>query len=363
MSQPESGPSSTPFQTSEFVDRLEKMNPEEQKLAFEALTSRTQKKKVNQEIASREAARKAAATTTAEESEDEEVVFTPAPTAPGTSEKGKEKQISKEEISETEMQDMWSKIDILDVSTIDPEALRVFEYEGFNPDMILRTLLMGKKRNNVTQSSFLSDILIMCGMAIIKGTVNERNFKKMKKQGQDEFVRLESTYGLVRGGGRNLDAEKVNVSRIAATFPGKVLQLLQAKKVTPREYYGPMKSSSLPAVIRHQALAACIPRNLPEQTRNYFLGLITAFSVDQSIVISAAKKPDVEKLLLDQGNFIRVAHSGKYPPEAIRVTIFRQYDWTSMFDDLQTCAKALKKADDTFILIDKAQFRSDINSL
>jgi len=230
------------FDAVAFVNTLDGKTPDEQKEAFEKLSSNTQKKKVRSEMAARAAARALAEKSGVpddDETASEPVEFAPLPTTQAGSSKGKQ-PVGKgkdDEVEEGDLKDMWNKVDLFDVTTIDPESLRIFEYEGFNPDLVLKTLMEGMKRNKISQASFLRDIMIMCGMAVIKGTVNDKNYKKMKKAGQDEFMRLESLYGLVRGGGKNMAAEKVTIARIAATFPGKILQLLQTKRVQPREYH------------------------------------------------------------------------------------------------------------------------------
>lgn len=279
----------------------------------------------------------------------------PAPSIP--------KLVPSDKVSDSDLISMWSEIDALDVSSIDRESLRIFEYQGFNPDEILKSLIIAQRKNKISGDQFKTDILTLCAISIIKGSINDHNFGKISKEGQDAIVKLENSYGIKRGSGRGMNSSVVTVSRIAATFPGIVIQLLRDNKVSARKFIGPLKSQTLPAVMRHQAFAAVIPVTLREKTRNFLLSLITAFSVDQSINISPNKKekPDVEGLFKLQENFIQVSADNFYPPESIRVKIFKSVILD--YDDLLTCARSIGKFINDIIIPSKDEFMSDISQL
>nr|QEU56216.1 nucleocapsid [Citrus virus A] len=265
-------------------------------------------------------------------------------------------------VTDAQLAAMWTEIDNIDVSTFDRESTKVFDYQGFNPDEVLRSLIINQRKNKVSAADFKSDILLMCSLAIIKGSINEHNFKKLSTEGQSTVIRLEKTYGIKRGSGRSEPANVVTISRIGATFPGKIIQLLVENKASSRKFMGPFKSHTLPQFIRHQGFAAVIPTTLAESTRMFLLDIVTAYSVDQSISISPNKKdkPDLASLYEKQRGFIQTTADNKYPSEIVRKKIFT----TIMidYDSLLTTARALLKVIPDFTIVTKENFVSDINS-
>jgi hypothetical protein len=205
--------------------------------------------------------------------------------------------------------------------------------------------------------------LTLCAISIIKGSINNNNIKKISDEGQQEISRLETTYGIKRGSGRKEKPEIVTISRIGATFPGKIIQLICAGKVQGRTFVGPFSSSSLPSFMRHQAFAAVIPKSLKQKTRDFLLSLVTAFSVDQSIQINPNKKEktDPATIFMSQSNFVSVTHNSLYPPEHTKITIFKTM--TFSYDDLMPVARRIAAVVGDLIIPSMAEFNSDIAML
>ncbi|UZA34089.1 nucleocapsid protein [Edgeworthia chrysantha mosaic-associated virus] len=264
------------------------------------------------------------------------------------------------EITDVEISTMWTIVDAADVNSMDQEFLRIFEYQGFNPRKIFAALYAAKKKNQVSDASFVTDILTLCSISIIKGSVNSNNIKKISEEGQQEIARLETLYGIKRGSGRKEKPEVVTISRIGATFPGKIIQLICAGKVEGRTFIGPFSSSSLPVFMRHQAFAAVIPRSLRQKSRDFLLGLITAFSVDQSLQINPNKKEKQDPVILfaTQSNFISVTHNGQYPPEHTKIAIFKTL--IINYEDLLPTSRKIASIMGEFSIPSKDEFRSEL---
>nr|UZN45215.1 nucleocapsid protein [Citrus concave gum-associated virus] len=265
-------------------------------------------------------------------------------------------------ISDIQLAEMWQEIDLMDVTSIDSESLKVFDHQGFKPNEILKSLMVQARKNKVSKEDFKTDILMMCAISIIKGSINEHNFKKLSTEGQTEVQRLEKTYGIKRGSGRSEPANVVTISRIGATFPGKIIQLFLAGKVTARKFIGPFKSHTLPQYVRHQAFSAVIPSSLNDRTKMYLLDIITAFSVDQSICISPNKKekPDLSNLFEKQRAFVQTTSDAEYPPEIVRKKIFSTI--LLDYDQLLPTARAIVKVFPEFVIVSKESFNADINA-
>jgi len=267
-----------------------------------------------------------------------------------------------EEINEHMVNAMWDSLDKYDVATIDAESLRIFEFEGFNPSAILRSLMIAKKQHGVSQDDFMTDIITLCGLAILKGNINSKNLPKMKAKGQEAFKVLQRRYTINISSSKGKSSDFLTVARVAAAFPGKIIQLLQSGKVSPREYMGPLRSNTLPAGIRHQAMAACIPRGLAQEVKTFLLGLIVAFSVDQTMVVTTVGKPTLPDCIKSQFGFINVAHNGTHPSDKVRREIFKSFNWSSMYSQLITTASTFKIHYPDFVIIEEAQYISQINS-
>jgi len=299
------------------------------------------------------------------DSDDEEVERGADGQNPETSGSGEFKSSGDEgkkpmEVTDAILNEMWNEIDIMDVSSVDPEALRVFEYQGFNPDAVLRSLLTAVRTNNIDKEQFKNDILVLCAIAVIKGSVNDHNVKKVSDEGQKTMSVLEQRYGIKRGSGRGEKPHVLTVSRIAAAFPGKVVQLIQEGKVSAKKFMGPFKTYTLPPVLRHQSFPAVVPSGLNERTKTFLLSLSIAFSVDQSINITPDKKtkPDLPALFETQRNFIYLTADGPHPKDSVRVSIFKTIILD--YDSLLTCARATAGIISDFKIISKEDFNTDI---
>jgi hypothetical protein len=292
--------------------------------------------------------------------------MTPSTTTRGS--KGKERDVSPADsaidVSEQELREMWIDVDeinFLDIEDLE-EIVKTFEYQGFNPDAILKSMIKRMKIAKLTKPQFLKDVSILCALAIIKGSITDRNITKMSDKGKMTYEDLEKRYGISRGGGKGKAAEVVTVARIAAAFPGTVLRLIQEGKVPSRTFVSDFRTHKLPGVLRHQALAACTPKDLPERSRNFVLGIVTAFSVDQSKVISNSKS-DVSTLVDRQQQFTLTAHNGIYPPDKIRTTIFKAFKWSTLFVDILPIANHIKSKWSDFDVVTKEEFLSDLAKL
>lgn len=266
------------------------------------------------------------------------------------------------DVSEKDMLDMWKLIDEHDVTLLDPEVVEAFKYQGFNPDAILKSLMKSKKTAKIDNSEFLRDITTLCALAVIKGSITDKNIKKMSDKGKTQYDLLEKRYGITRGGGRGKPAEVVTVARIAAAFPGKVVQLLQTQKVPGRDFVGEFQTHKLPGVLKHQALAACVPKDLAERSREFLLDLITVFSVDQTRTISRTKDSAMD-LIDRQKQFTNVSHGGAYPPEPMRKMIIKGFNWNDIFILINPVATHVKGKWNDFHMVTQQQFMEDINKL
>lgn len=314
--------------------------PDEQKAEVyaesrEALT-KTQFKKLQNLI--KEAAEKAEA----EDTEGFTNVATPeASTAPPNPRKGKEKE-EVAAVQDAEVERFWAELDGMDaLSLIDEQVIKDFQYVGFNPNEVLRSILSMGKQAKKTPDQIKKDIATMATMAIMKGSITDHNLKKMSDEGKRTYQIYETTYGLRRGGSKNVDPKVVTIARVGAAFPGAIMSILLQKGNLAKQFTGPFGSKSLPAYLRHQAAAACIPETLAEPVKSYLLGLVIAHTADQTKNLSKSKdKP--EELYERQENFVNQTHSSSYPTEPVRKQIFKQMSLIADFEKLKVVSDRIR---------------------
>ncbi|KAF3573735.1 hypothetical protein F2Q69_00062910 [Brassica cretica] len=259
-------------------------------------------------------------------------------------------------LSDDRLSELWDEIDNYDLSGIDADAFKIFEYQGFNPSMMLNSIKVAADERNIDKDTMMMDIIYMCVVAAIKGSVNDHNISRMGQAAVARIQMLEERYNVKRGGGRGEPPHVVTFSRVASSFPGKIMQLLDQKKIPARDFIGPMKSNALPAVMRHQAFAAVIPSSLKERVREFLLTLATAFSVDQSYCIRADKKVKfvIEEVFERQRNFIQITANAKYPKEQVRIGMFKQLQLEH--DSLTDCARAVQSKFPDFRILSREKF-------
>lgn len=287
-----------------------------------------------------------------EESEEEEV-----------KPKKKAKASGSGDVSDADLARIWTMVDEIDLDgLITPEIIKDFQYSGFNPDAILKSLIKKKKEKGVSNTQFMADISTLVLIAIMKGSVTDGNLKKLSDGGKRRYSSLEETYGLKRNGAKGKSGDVVTISRIAATFPGVVVKTISEYPDTARAFSGSFKTDKLPSFMRHQAMAACIPKSLDDKTKEFILSLIIAFSVDQTKSISKTKE-SYGDLFSKQKNFTMVSHNGAYPPDKVRKEIFSNLEWKNGYPKMKEVFDIVKKTVTDLESVDVDHFTSTIGEV
>jgi hypothetical protein len=266
-------------------------------------------------------------------------------------------------ISEKSLELFWTELEGLDIATlISEDVIKDFEYQGFNPDKLLKTIMskgLGKGKN---KSDIHKDIVDMVTIAVIKGSITDANLKKMSDQGKKSYQKYEDDYGLQRGGSKGKDPSHITVARVAAAMPGLVMKVLQKKPALSKQFAGPFGTTSLPYYLRHQSAAACIPSNLESRTKDFLLGLITAFTADQTKALSK-NKSGAEELYDTQVNFVMTTHTSVHPGDAIRLEIFKKFSIENDYPKLAAVAAKVKKIKSDFVVVTAEHLSEDISKL
>jgi hypothetical protein len=283
---------------------------------------------------------------------------------PSPKRKGKGKETGpKIEVTEKELDEVWASIEAEDTSEYDPESAAVFDYQGFSASTVLTQVMIRGKKAGLERKVILKDISLMCAAAHKKGSINDKNYQKMKKSGQAEYDRLAGIYGLVKGGAKGMPPETLTISRIGPTFSAKITRLILDSKLPGKSFTGPFKSSTLHSVMQSQFFVSVVPTSLPGRSSDFLVGLCRAYSADQTLALVQGKKPSNEEVWDKQLNFIELTRTSDHPSDEARKAMCAKIPWPDVYDKSDRCVAAIKKVDNTFVAPTKTEFLGDVSKV
>jgi hypothetical protein len=263
-------------------------------------------------------------------------------------------------VSEADLNSFWKELESqTGDDLVNESVIQDFQYIGFDPNLILKTIISRGRAAEKGRAEIMSDIAQLCTIAIIKGSITDTNLKKMSDSGKRSYGVLKASYGLKENGSRGVDPDVVTVARVGAAFPGSMMKILLKKPDLAKKFSGPFGSKILPSYLRHQSAAACIPETLENNAREFLLALVTAYTSDQSKVISKTKDTALE-IYEKQENFVLQTHSSHYPTIDIRKTIFSSWSLIADYDKLKTVSDSIVKAGKAITLISKEDLQKSI---
>jgi hypothetical protein len=266
-------------------------------------------------------------------------------------------------VTEKALEQLWGEIERMDVSSlVDDQVIQDYEYKGFNANELLRTVLEKGLNAGRAMGDLQQDLINMVTIAVIKGSVTDKNLEKMSDQGKFSYKTLEDRYGLQKGGSQGKAANHVTIARIAAALPGVVLQVLKKKPILAKKFTGPFKTTGLPYYLRHQASAACIPNSLPDRTKNFLLGIITAYTSDQSKALSKTKDGPAE-LFERQLQFVTTTNGSEHPSEISRKKLFLEFTLTTDYEKLSAVGANIKRSVEGFEVPSQSQISEDMSKV
>lgn len=268
-----------------------------------------------------------------------------------------------QDITADELERFWNELEKLDPTTLlEEDVLDAFKYIGFNPDLVLQTFMARGKAAGKDSSTMKKDLVKVVTIAIIKGSITDNNLQKTSDTGKVIYRELKDTYKFVTGGAKGKDSKVLTVARVAAAVPGLITQVLVKKPKFAKTFAGPFGSKSLPPYLRHQAAAACIPEAAPERLKDFLLGLITAFTADQTKNLSSTKS-SAEELYDLQQNFVQTTFDSNHPKEETRKKIFQSFSLSGDYLKLQAVGQKIKKVKSDFAVLTQSELDDDLSKM
>jgi hypothetical protein len=246
------------------------------------------------------------------------------------------------------IENFWEELEKMDPTTLlSDSVMDAFKYIGYDPDVVLREFLHRGKAGGKGNEEIKQDMVDIITIAIIKGSVTEKNLKKTSDAGKVVYKNLQTVYQLETGGAKGKDSTHLTAARVAAAVPGMVTQVLIKRPEFAKSFIGPFGSKNLPPYLRHQAAAACIPDSTSPKLKEYLLALITAFTADQTKIL-AKSKDSSEDLFDAQLNYVQTTFGAKHPTELLRQKIFSSFSLSNDFEKIKLVADRIKKVKSDF---------------
>jgi hypothetical protein len=249
-----------------------------------------------------------------------------------------------------------------DIEALKAEEFDQFQYQGFDPMRIVQSLLKIKTDKKIDDNDFKNDVIRMIGIAIIKGSITDKNLVKMSETGQNSVASLISKYGVEKNGGKGKASSVITFPRVMATFPDVSVRL--AGVIGAKEFTGPLLSSRLPTCLKVQVFPAIIPRALSAETKKMLLTASLCYSIDQSIQISQIKEPNLKQLAADQAKFTMIGHQSPVPSSTVRIATFNGLSLKDNYAEIKSVLEDyIKQIDPSFIIPTKETYESQLKAI
>jgi hypothetical protein len=245
-----------------------------------------------------------------------------------------------------------------DVASLKAEMFDAFQYQGFDPLRIVKTLFECKTAGSVDDKTFSEDVFKMVAIGMIKGSVNTNNIDKMSDEGKKGVLELNEKYKIKMGGGKGQPSNVVTYPRVMATFPDIAVRMTAVIGGKPFNG-GPMLSTRLPQFMQVQVFPAVLPRNLNDDVKRMLLTASLCYSIDQSIQISQIKEPDLKQLASTQGNFVMVGHQSPVPGSDVRKSVYNGLNIADHWADIRAVLQDYRaKVDSEFNVMSDSDFKA-----
>lgn len=259
-------------------------------------------------------------------------------------------------------------------SSIDITIFSIFNFQGFDPDAIIRKLMVLQAYHGTDDDDLKRDIMMMIAANIYMGNLSGKALGRRSSQGRDEVDYLSSKYQVRIGStSTGIPSDIVTFPRVAGTFP--VLACRMADRLPSKDVTGQaFKSLAVPKLMRMNSFSALCKEPLGLRTRLFLLKSVAAYSCDLSILFEKGriqkqkKKPkedkevvDVKEIAASQWTFIWVASESKTPSIEICRKAFLDFNVSSFYAKLLPVAENYNKImDDPTDLPTKDQYEKDI---
>lgn len=278
------------------------------------------------------------------------------------------------EVSKEQITDLVGKTTEVTISSIDVTIFSIFEYQGFDPEAIIRKLVLLKEHYNLSSDDMKAQIMYMIAANIYMGNLSGKALSRRAQEGRDMIDDLCTKYE-IRAGTTNtgLPSDVLTFPRIAGSFP--VLSCKMAEVLPTKDHVGKAFASvNVPKFMRMNAFAALCDREINMRSRVFLLKGVAAYSCDQSIVYEEGRrkkmklsgddlKVDPTFVAAEQWTFIWNASETKMPEADVKRSALLAFNVVSKYSLLLPVIVNYNKImSDTTAVPSEKEFQDDITA-
>jgi len=292
----------------------------------------------------------------------------------------KELQRLLQEVTSDEITNLVNSVISLKTSDISVSLYSIFEFQGFNPEMIQCKLIVlcryhkykdtqtAEEDQVLDAKDFLSmrdDIMYMVAANIYMGNLSGKALGRRSQEGRDKITELSEKYMIEYGSTQSsLNADTITFPRISATFPDLAVKM--ASKLPSKDFpTGDFHSSDIPKFMRITAFASMASPLLPDRTRNLLKLAVACYSSDQTMVFERGKKrsPTPVSAFGMQWTYIEAASNSPVPSEDVKRDILLEFSVADQYSTIFPIVTGLQTLiNNNLELPTKEQFESDLGT-
>nr|QYF49544.1 MAG: coat protein [Jiangsu sediment phenui-like virus] len=227
------------------------------------------------------------------------------------------------DVLDTDVTKIISLVEGITQGDILPIEYGIFDYQGFNPETVIRVMKVYQDHYHDPSAVLLSDIRFAVAATLYMGNLQAKSLSRRSMQGAQKINYLILKYDIRIGSqGAGLPPTVLTFPRIAAAVP--LLAVRMACRIPPKVAEHNFLSSKVPACMRLMPFAALCSRFMGEELRTVLLQVCNAHGSDMAIayVVGEQKKKKVPKIeynavqiARDQWSYIEVVSNSPVPSE------------------------------------------------
>lgn len=292
-----------------------------------------------------------------------------------------EKALSKamEDISSVEILAFVTLLEATTTDKIDVSIFILFEFQGFDPNAIIRKLITinkhyreTKKDSTQTLSVLKEDVMFMIAANLYMGNLQKKSLSRRSAVGRMKVQELVVKYAMKIGTtGAGIASDIITFPRVCNSFP--VLACRMASVLPSKDFLtGDFKTRYLPKFMRIPAFGCFLHGSLENRTRKFLQQAVCAYSCDQTMTIHSGeqkkkknKKDIVIMTALDafgmQWDFITVTSDSPVPKLEMKKAMLTEFRVESLYETLHPIVKTFRLlTGDSEDLLTKGDYESDI---
>lgn len=257
----------------------------------------------------------------------------------------KEIMAKMDEVSDSDVMTLVGETESVASSSISAATFAMFEFQGFDPRMVVKKIIVMARAHNLSPEDIKKDIMFMVAANIYMGNLSGKALLRRSSAGVELIDDLSAKYSVQTGTtGTGLPSDALTFPRIANSFP--VLTCKAATRLPSKDFLGkPFNSRDVPKYMRVGAFASFCKKEMDPRLRLFLLEAVASYSCDQSVVfeegrLKKAKKSgkdavvDPVAIAGEQWTYIQAASDSPLPEKSVCGSVLTEFNIIGQLDKL-----------------------------